>query len=141
MLDKRKPATIRRAFSLLRKDNIMAYIFSTASCDSAYVEWLPTPNNIPVRGRSVLIKGKANIADKNFVTPEGVMTSVTDEEMAFLETLPAFNRKVEAGFYSISKKQAEVSKVVKNMAKKDKSAPSTLNDFSNASTSKDAVNS
>ena len=114
------------------------YVYSTASNDSTFIQWLPAPEgSIPVRGRSVVVKGGANVIDKNFVTPRGVVTSVTDEELSFLESLPSFNRKVTAGFYTVQRKQVEVEKVVKSMTKKDKSAPKTTEDYDNASTSKD----
>jgi len=116
----------------------MNYVYSTASNDRAHIEWIQgAEGSVPIRGKSVVIHGKANIADKNFHTPEGVVTEVSDEDLAFLMTHRQFLTAIERGFYSVQKRESAVAKVVKDMTKKDKSAPKTHEDFKNASTFKD----
>lgn len=106
----------------------MAYIYSTLTSDQEYRGYTAN-KDVPAVKWSVTIKGGANIATKNLVTPKGTLTTVTDEEMALLETSASFKRHVERGFLTIEKKKAEVEEVAKNMKKKDQSAPKQAEDF------------
>lgn len=106
----------------------MAYIYSTLTADQEYRGYTGN-KDVPAVKWSVVIKGGANIASKNLVTPKGTLTTVSDEEMALLESNAAFKRHVERGFLTIEKKKAEVEEVTKNMKKKDQSAPKTEADF------------
>ena len=80
----------------------------------------------------VVIKGGANLAGKNLITPKGVLTTVTDEEMGLLETDPLCKRHVDRGCITVKKKKIDVEDVVKNMEKKDNSAPKVAEDFKDA---------
>lgn len=107
----------------------MHYIYSTLTASTVYAKYAPSGNrDIPVIERKVMINGGANIADKHMVTPKGVVTQVTDEELALLENDYHFQEHVKHGFITVEKKHAAVEKVVKNLTEKDKSAPLTPED-------------
>ncbi len=103
----------------------MAKIYSTASNDCVFPVYkvkqkgeTSGENRIE---KAVIIKGKANVRDpKTLQTPTYSVTEVTAEELKILQSSPAFNRKLKAGFYSIDKVPGEL--------KADKSAQMTDND-------------
>ena len=114
----------------------MPHIFSTASSDTLFVDWTRGSDGVPIMGKmKVLVKGGANVADKHMITAPVVMTEVTEEQLAFLETQEAFNNAVRDGFYTVGKKTSG-DKVLKDMQPKDRSAPSTDKDFTNADAGK-----
>ena len=106
-----------------------AYIYSTLSCDNEYRGYKEGSKDVPTVKWAVVIKGGANIASKNLITPKGVLTTVSDEEMKLLEGNAQFKRHVDRGFLIVEKKKVEAEEVAKNMKKKDKSAPTTDEDF------------
>ena len=112
----------------------MPYIYSTLSTDMDYASYVPTASDVPDVEKIIKIKGGANVANKNIITPMGVMTSVTDEELALLEANGVFQIHKANGFITVEKKSDDVEKVTKNMTKKDKSAPLTPADYENTET-------
>lgn len=79
--------------------------------------------------RSVIIKGGANLADKNLVTPKGVMTEITEEQLADLREIPVFQLHEKNGFIKIETANRDVEKTVSDMQARDESAPLTPDDF------------
>lgn len=108
----------------------MPYIFSTLSTNQLYTKYHKSENNDLARvDRTVLVKGGANVADKHFITPRGVVTEVSDEDCALLKETPLFKMHVENGYLTVEEKSANVDKVVDNMTAADKSAPLTPQSF------------
>lgn len=110
----------------------MFYVYSTLTCDNAYnfFDKNVSPEAVvPVIERTIHIRGGANVANKNLVTPEGVVTEVTDEEMSALEENYHFKEHVKHGFITFSKREVKPEKAVQDMTKKDASAPKTPEDF------------
>jgi rRNA maturation endonuclease Nob1 len=106
----------------------MPYVYSTCSSDVAF------PVEVESTGagganfikRKVLIKGGANIANKKtLVTPMGVATEISDEELSLLQKNETFQRRMKAGFFVVDSKKTDAEKVAKDMKKKDKSAQIT----------------
>lgn len=110
------------------------YIYSTLSTDMKYAEYRDpvAGETVAIISRSVFIAGKANVADKHFVTPRGVMTKITDDEFAMLSKMPLFNLHKDNGYISFEKKSTDVDKVVVNMKPRDVSAPITPEFYKNA---------
>lgn len=80
----------------------------------------------------ITIKGGANVADKRTIlTPRGVSTEVTDEQVEMLKKHPIFREHLKGGYVTIveTKYREEAEKVVDDMAKKDGSAPKTPADY------------
>lgn len=105
------------------------YIFSTLSCSQHYGEYIKGGADLPIRGKQVLVKGGANVADKMFVTPRGVVTTVSDEELAIIERDPMFQAHKENGYITVEKKNLDIDKVVSNLTARDESAPLGIGDF------------
>lgn len=108
----------------------MPHIVSTLSSDQSYTDWSrPDSQNDKIsrpavaRGQ-ILIRGKANIVMKALVAPDqGVITSVTDEQLETLKKIKSFNDHVERGNLKIIGKQADPNKVARDMKDRDESAP------------------
>ena len=107
----------------------MAYIFSTLTCDNEYTLWKRIGEDRVIPVKSVIIKGGTGIVNKNLITPMGVMTEVTDEQLELLEQNPSFKRHKENGFLVVEKTKQEPEKVASKMKIKDKSAPKVEADF------------
>jgi hypothetical protein len=109
----------------------MPYVYSTATCPCAYVEYEPSPataNHAKVLKR-VSINGGHGVATKNLITPKGVVTQVSDADLDFLLQNKAFQRHIARGFITYDKKKIDPEKRAAEMAKGDGSAPLTPNDF------------
>lgn len=108
----------------------MPYVYSTLSTDVCYNDFKPSNGREPnFVERKVLIRGGANVATKHLVTPKGVMTKVSDEELAFLEKDEVFQLHVKNGHITVSGREANPDKVAGGMTDKDASAPLTPADY------------
>ena len=109
----------------------MPYVYSTATAGDSYVKYKYSADgkSLPIAVKTVTIRGGHGVSDKNFVTPRGVVTEVSQEDLDFLLSDPNFMEHVKAGFMSYDKKKVDPEKKIKNMAKKDGSAPLTPADF------------
>lgn len=87
------------------------YVYSTMSADVNY--------------GGVLIAGKANVANKNIVTPLGTATKVDDSALSFLESSHLFNLHKKNGFITVEKYKEDADLVAANMTGRDASAPET----------------
>lgn len=90
------------------------YIYSTLSASVAY----------EVDGkREILVAGGANVPNKHFVTPQGVVTSVTEEDLALLKKNRVFDLHSKNGYLKWHAKKVEVEAVIADMQGYDASAP------------------
>lgn len=118
----------------------MPKVFSKLSSSQKYTGYQPPVDKettgVNTIQNYVLIHGGANIADKNLHTPMGVMTTITDDEAAFLEQNHVFkihkkNRMVI--IESDAANKGDVEAVVSDMGDTtDPSSPMTPSDFKDA---------
>lgn len=107
------------------------YVFSTLTCDHNYTNWNPPPETkslIRTIRSQVLIKGGANLAnvDNPRLAPKGVMTEVTEQQMAELDHNSVFQKHKKRGFIVVTMSKADPEQVARqDMAPKDNSAPLT----------------
>lgn len=59
----------------------MPYIYSTLTCDNAYTIYSDGANGLKVPQGSVIVKGGTGIANDRLITPLGIITSVSEEEL------------------------------------------------------------
>jgi len=97
------------------------YVYSTLSNDQAYDL---------KDGRTVVIYGKANVADKRLMTPKGKVTKVTEDEFILLQENIVFKAHAKNGFLTGSYDEMNTERFVEaNLEPADKSAqasPTTL---------------
>lgn len=91
------------------------YIYSTLSND----------NNYGTDSGKVLIAGKANVTNQNFLTPRGAVTKVTAEQLSALERHPIFQLHKKNGHITVESTKVDPEKVAADMTGRDLSAPDT----------------
>jgi hypothetical protein len=110
----------------------MPSIFSTLSAGVDYTGYKKTDSESGAREveQVVSIKGGAGVASALDVlagkplTPAGVKTEVSEDELKFLKEHPVFKEQLAAGFLKIvENKHEKAEKVAKDMNKDDTSAP------------------
>lgn len=107
----------------------MHYIYSTLTAPQIYTRTKPGGGDIPVEDGRVYIAGGSNVPDKYMVTPLGVATPVSDEELAILQENGVFQAHVKNGFITIREREADPEKVASDMETRDQSAPLVDGDF------------
>lgn len=110
----------------------MAFITSTMSAPISYVFYKTLPGGMKTVAEEIKIKGGANVADKKTIlTPRGVSTEVTEEQLALLKTHPIFKEHLKRGFVTVveTKYKEEAEKAAEDLEKKDASAPKTPADY------------
>jgi hypothetical protein len=106
------------------------YVFSTATTPVSFVEYSPhVANRVPTVKRKVIIKGGANRPTKHLLTPRGIATEVSAEDMDFLSKDVKFQKMVKEGFMTFASDEREIDRVVSDMKAKDNSAPGVAADF------------
>lgn len=107
----------------------MFYVYSTLTSSNDYAIYEKNnAKDLPKINRVIRIEGGSNVANKNLITPRGVVTSVSDSNYEALKENYHFKKHLENGFLSVVKKEVKIEKVISSLEKKDKSAPKTPND-------------
>lgn len=105
------------------------YAYNTMTAGVTYTLYEENPSGLNVVKAQVDIAGGANVPNKNLVTPLGVVTEITDDQLDILKQIPLFHEHVKNGFLVIQKRKDDVEAVVPDMVSRDDSAPLTPNDF------------
>ena len=109
----------------------MPYIYSTLTCDQAYTVYSDGQNGLKVPQGSILVKGGTGIANDRLITPLGISTSVSVEELKRLKSNPIFKQHLENGFIVVQEdgKAQDAEKVAADMSLDNKDAPITPSDY------------
>lgn len=109
----------------------MNYVYSTLANAQSYTNYtIRGGNDLPVKIRTVHIAGGANvIGSKTLKTPLGVVTSVTDEDLAFLMQNEIFKQHKAAGFITVKPYNIDPEKVAPDMMSRDESAQIVPQDY------------
>ena len=116
----------------------MNYIYSTLTAPNLYTNYVKSNSDLPIVESKVLINGGANVASKNLITPYGVVTSVTDEQLEALQQNDDFKLHVENGFIKISTAKEDADVVAADMNSRDDAAPIVPQDYEGATGAKPA---
>jgi len=110
------------------------FIYSTASNDQKFNLFKPTEKGgVPVVAGFVIIKGRANVANRNRITEKGVMTQISDEQWELLQQVNAYKDMAKNGYMHHDSKRLDPAVAAeKNLEAKDKSAPLTPKDAEKA---------
>lgn len=107
----------------------MPYLYSTLSAPTEYTGWKEGGADMPTAAWSVVVNAGAGVATKHLITPVGVMTEVTAEELKLLQENDVFKRHLKNGYIKIDEKKHAVEAVVADMEARDNSAPLVEADF------------
>lgn len=105
------------------------YVYSTLSTDQLYTLYVRGGNDIPRPDKQILVKGGANVANKHLWTPRGVVTEITEEELALLRDNKLFQIHEKNGYVKVDKAKVEVEKAVSDMEPRDESSPLQPGDY------------
>ncbi len=106
------------------------YVYSTLSSSVVYTKWIKGHADLPILQQKVLINGGAGVVDKkHLMTPRGIVTKITEEQMAILEQDEVFKAHVKNGFIKVEAKEYEPEVVVADMIGRDLSAPIVPEDY------------
>lgn len=115
---------------MTNKSTDKVFVYSTITADVSYVEYKDgPPGGLPIEGRKVTIKGGAGLANKHVITPKGVVTVITTDELAFLMNDDNFKLHLAAGFVQYESQQYDLDAVVADMNHEDGSRPLTEADY------------
>ncbi len=97
------------------------YVYSTLASDNVYDAYRVGGGDMPVPIDGVLIKGGAGVMGANLITPRGVMTMVTGEQYARLQSDPVFKLHSGNGFLTVEEHSAPAEVVAVNLNPADPS--------------------
>lgn len=98
-------------------------IFSTLACDVAYTNHAPGGGDMPVELPPVVVKGGAGVMNDRLVTPRGVATYVSEQDVEYLRQNEVFKLHEANGFVMISDSDIDPDKAAADMTGRDNSAP------------------
>lgn len=113
----------------------MPYIASTMASNVDYVDYADSSSkgSPSIRKRHVTILGGSGVAKRTdsggVLTSQGVITHVSDDELAFLESNETFKTHQKHGHVKVMLMDVKPEKAVKDMALKEASAPLDDSDF------------
>jgi len=105
------------------------YVYSTLASDIAYTNHVSVGNPDPHPLPPVVIKGGAGVANDRLITPHGVRTEVTEEDVEYLRANSVFKRHEANGFVMISKDKQDPDLVASDMKSREPSSPLVDPDF------------
>lgn len=109
----------------------MKMILSTLTAPQDVVLTKKTDNGALVAVKTITLKGGANVIDRHtLVTPQGVITELSDADFEMLKKTAFYKRMESRGFIRpVEAKEAAEDTKKAGMEEKDKSAQKTEEDF------------
>lgn len=106
------------------------FILSTLTADQLYTSWVKGGADLPIAERRVFVAGGANVANRKLVTPQGVVTKVSEDDLAVLEANEVFQLHKANGFITVSKsKPSDPDAAAASQEQRDAAAPLVAGDF------------
>lgn len=99
------------------------FVFSTLASDVAYTNHAQGGADLPIDLPPVLVKGGAGVMNDRIVTPRGIVTEVTEEEVEYLRANQVFQLHEKNGFVMVSDSYGDPDSVAADMTGRDNSAP------------------
>lgn len=107
----------------------MPYILSKLANTQIYTQYAKdVSNNINVVTEQVEVKGGSDVTNKNLITPNGVVTKVTNNQLEILKANKDFQKHLERGYVNFFAFNPSVDKEVEKL-QRDKSAPLRPEDY------------
>lgn len=104
----------------------MKYVISKLTGAQDYNFYVPgTGEGVNLVSCTIHINGGANVADKHFITPDGVITEITEDQAERLKTHPVFSIHEKNGFVKIVDTEKNAEKAKKDLEDEDSGAPLT----------------
>ncbi len=105
------------------------YVTSKMAASVNYTIYTKAAQGLNKVQQVITIRGGADVADKmTLVTPEGIVTALSDDEFGKLQDSPIFRRHVERGMIKVSVNERNAEKSSAELTK-DTSAQLTPKDY------------
>lgn len=108
-----------------KKRGAALYVYSTLTSDQRYTNWRKGANDLSEEIGSVFVKGGAGVANDRLITPRGVVTAITEDDLKLLEQNDDFKLHKQNGFVEVSKTLTDADEVAAEMGGFDLSTPLT----------------
>lgn len=118
---------------------VAAFVYSTLAGDQIYLNYKAGGGDLPVPvGTGVFIKGGTGVAGKkNLLTPRGVVTPITGEELAYLAENPLFALHKKNEFIVVEGSEMDPERVASTMNNADPSRQLGDGDFADVKEDED----
>ena len=103
----------------------MKYVISKLTASQDYNFYSVTEGGRNQLTCTIHVNGGTNLADRHFITPDGVITEVSDEQAERLKTHSVFQLHEKNGFVKIVTSESNAEKAKKELEEEDKSSPMT----------------
>ena|SRR5690606_21270258 len=91
------------------------HVYSSLASDQSY----------QTEAGDVFIAGKANVSNRHFLTPKGVVTTITEDQFEALKKNPIFQAHSRNEFIMASMRKQDADQVGEDLNDEDKSAQDT----------------
>lgn len=101
-------------------------VYSTLACSQTYGPYTAGGGDLPRREVSVTIQGGAGVSNKHFMTPQGVATTITAEQLKLCRQDLVFQEQEKRGYIKVDESTGKVTDadhVATDMANDDPSRP------------------
>ena len=113
----------------------MKYVASMLATSMNYVLFGAAANDMPQRRMNIHVEGGTGVANRNTITPHGVVTAISDEQAEALEHIELFRIHRKNGFVQIlDENPGAPERVAGDMNPGDPGAPLTPSDYTNTDT-------
>lgn len=109
----------------------MPYVLSKLSNSTTYNQYTKGANGLNIVTKHITIVGGADVTDKNLIMPDGVITKISDEDLATLLNNKVFQNHLVRGYVKYYKVRPNVEKEAQKMTK-DNSKQLTPADYTDA---------
>lgn len=104
----------------------MPYVTSKMGAGVIYAIYGKTAGGLPYIQKEIVVNGGSGVMNKNLITPNGVVTSVSDEEAEMLKSNPLFKLHEANGYVKIHR---TAKTKTNDLKEKDNSAQKTAEDY------------
>jgi hypothetical protein len=105
------------------------FVFSTLASDVTYQSYVKGGADLAVADKGVLIKGGAGVMNDRIITPAGVRTEVSAEELVVLQQDAVFQLHQRNGYITVEESAHDPDRVASDMRADDRSRQLTEGDF------------
>lgn len=106
----------------------MPYVLSKLANNQIYTKFAKGQNGLNLIVKQVAIKGGADVTNKNLVTPQGIVTEVSSDDLEVLKENKDFQRHLDKGLVNYFAAKPNIEKKAELM-QKDNSRQLTKDDY------------
>lgn len=106
----------------------MPYVLSKLANTQIYTQYAKGVNDMNIAVKRVEIKGGADVTNKNLVTPEGIITKISNDDLESLKANRDFQRHLDRGVIKYFGTAPNIEKSSQTM-EKDNSKQLTAMDY------------